>query len=349
MDIFTPLSEIQLRQQVNGEAVFQALETARLEQAAMRGSMFWHTSDDKTYLVRKQGSGKQTSLGPKTPELELVYNRFVTRKNKATERVRALSESLLQQQRFNKAARVGRVPNIVVDLLNEFARVGLSEHFVVVGTNALFAYESRCGVRIGVDAMVTEDVDLFFDAQKHLKFIAHLERMDETLLAILRRTDKSFQVREDQLYTAINDQGYQVDFIRRPTKLGDVHPMRMASKGDEEAIWAVQVPGGEALASAKRFEQIVTSTTGVMARMRTISPVQFIEIKRASGEDIKRDPKKARKDLLQAAIVERLVEEFSIETPAYLGEPLAASDLLSAAPSPESARPRSASENEFSP
>lgn len=279
----------------------------------MRGSMFWHTIDSKIYLVRKQESGKQTSLGPKSPELEQIYEKFVTRKSAVTGRVKNLSESLAQQQRFNKAARVGRVPNIVVDLLNEFARVGLSEHFVVVGTNALFAYESRCGVRIGVDAMVTEDVDLFFDAQKHLKFIAQLERTDETLLSVLRRVDKSFQVRDDQLYTAINDKGYQVDFIRRPTNPGDVHPMRMAVKGDDEAIWAVQVPGGEALASARRFEQIVTSTTGVMARMRTISPLDFIDIKRDAGEDPRRDPRKARKDLLQTLIVERLVEEFGID------------------------------------
>jgi hypothetical protein len=315
---FLELSETQLRHQINSESLFTAVSQAKKEVAQVSGSMLWRLINGGEYLIRKSTLGKQTSIGPRTPETEAIYQKFVTRKSAAQSRYKQLSDELFQQQRINKATRTGRVPSIVVTVLNEIAKAGLEDHFTVVGTNALFAYETRCGVRIGIDAMVTEDVDLFFNANKHIKFLSHLSRANETLLDILRKADKSFQIREDQLYTAMNSQGYQVDFIRRPTKTGDAHPMKMGTGSeDDEAIWAVQVPGGELLESAPRFEQIVASTTGVLARMRTISPEAFVRIKRDSANDPRRDQRKAIKDSLQADLVENLMEHYHlVESPA---------------------------------
>lgn len=313
---FLELSEQQLRQQINSESLFLALSAAKTELLATRGSMFWHEVSTKTYLIRKSDSGAQTSLGIKSPETELIYKSFSERKSASSEKVKSLKDALEQQQRINKATRVGRVPSIVVSVLNEISKAGLEDHFAVVGTNALFAYETRCGVRIGADAMVTDDVDLFFHSQKYIKFLTHLERSNETLIGILQKADKTFKIREDQLYTAINSQGYQVDFIRRPNKLGDTHPMKMAGIDEEEAIWTVQVPNGEFLESAPRFEQIVSATNGVLAKMKTISPSEFVRIKRIVAADPRRDIRKAKKDAIQANIVEKLIEQYQlIEVP----------------------------------
>jgi hypothetical protein len=43
--------------------------------------------------------------------------------------------------------RVGRVPNIVVKTLNALEAAGLEEHLLTIGTHALYAFESACGVR----------------------------------------------------------------------------------------------------------------------------------------------------------------------------------------------------------
>jgi hypothetical protein len=51
------------------------------------------------------------------------------------------------------------------------------------------------------------------------------------------------------------------------------------------------------LASARRFDQVVVATSGEMALMRTVHPLDFARIKRG-------------KDALQAAIINTLVAEY---------------------------------------
>ena len=66
------------------------------------------------------------------------------------------------QQRLNKALRVGRVPGIVIKTLNALEAAVLQDHFVTIGTHSLYAYESACGVRFIPDALATQDRDQRF-------------------------------------------------------------------------------------------------------------------------------------------------------------------------------------------
>ena len=141
-----------------------------------------------------------------------------------------------------------------------------------------------------------------------MSFLTQLQRVDSSLIAVLRKADKSFNVRSDQLQTVVNDRGFEVDIIRRCARDGDPHPLRM--KDAEDDVWAVQVPSGNQLLSSGRFEQVIVATSGAMARMATISPVAFARIKRALGARADRDPLKRSKDLLQAEIVNQLVAQY---------------------------------------
>ncbi|WP_376100550.1 GSU2403 family nucleotidyltransferase fold protein [Roseomonas sp. CCTCC AB2023176] len=55
----------------------------------------------------------------------------------------------------------------------------------VVGTNALFAYETHAGIRFGADLLATGDVDLALDARRNLALAGRA--LPEGLLAELRR------------------------------------------------------------------------------------------------------------------------------------------------------------------
>ena len=44
------------------------------------------------------------------------------------------------------------------------------------------------------------------------------------MLAVLQKVDKTFQIIEDQKYTAINKDGFEVDIIRRIAPEGDPIP-----------------------------------------------------------------------------------------------------------------------------
>jgi hypothetical protein len=305
----SPLLELlpnQTRQYIDAETVFLELRRARAEAAEVRGSMFWRTQGKTDYLIRESAGGAQKSLGPRSTETQSIHDRFKLRKDEASSRLAALTNSAHNQQRLNKALRVGRVPGIVVKTLNALESAGLHDHFMTIGTHALYAYESACGVRFIPDALATQDLDLLLDSRKRMSFVSKMRRMDSSFIGALQKADPSFRVMPDQKQTAINDAGFEVDVIRRTAKDADPHPFRMSN--DENGLWAVQVDGAEKMLSAPRFSQVVISETGHMAVMNTMNPVTFIAIKRVIAAAADRDPKKRLKDILQADLVEGLIK-----------------------------------------
>jgi hypothetical protein len=301
------LSESQKRQYIDAEAVFVALAQAQKAALEVRGSMFWRELRGTRTLIRSSAAGAQKSLGPHSETTQKLYDSFMLRKEIVTARVNALKAQLATQQRLNRAHRVGRVPNIVVGVLNVMAKAGVDTHFLVVGTHALYAYETAAGVRIAEQAMATRDVDMLFDTRKRLAFFTVMEKLDSSLIGLLRKADPSFEVVEDQHYIARNNDGFEVDIIRRMALGQDPHPLRMSAAEDD--FWAVQASMGETLASARRLDQVVVATSGEMALMRTVHPIDFARIKVALSQQINRDANKRGKDALQAAIINILVAE----------------------------------------
>ncbi len=309
MDFFhLELSDTQKRQYIDAVAVFDALESAQREEKSVRGTMLWREQAGRKYLIRQTTQGNQTSLGGDTPENRDVFERFQKRKLAVASRVASLKSALLEQQRLNRALRVGRTPTVVVDTLNALAVSGLQSPFLVVGTHAMIAYESAAGVRVQSAATATRDIDLLFDTRQRIRFFTQMEKLDRSLLSVLQKADKTFERIDGQLFTAVNDKGFEIDIIRRMARDEDPHPLRMSD--DEGDFWAVQVRTGQALIDARRFDQVIVSTSGQMARMLTIHPLDFAKVKRTLAAMQERDPLKRSKDLLQAQIAEDLVVQY---------------------------------------
>lgn len=301
------LSDLQKKQYIDAESVFTALRDAEKAAQTVRGSMLWRQISGKTYLIRTNADNSQKSLGPRTDETEAVYEKFMARKKWLSERVTGLRQALQLHQKLNRAHRVGRTPEIVVQILNQLHKSGISEHFLTVGTHALFAYESACGVRFAEEATTTQDIDLLMDTQKHLLLASTLEERNESLLSTLQKVDPSFDLRDDQLYTAVNASGFEVDVIRRMARNRDPHPLQVTSA--ERDFWAVQVGNGAQMASSARFAQMVVSASGHMALMTTLHPLTFSRLKQALASSPTRNPLKKSRDALQAQVVAQLVEE----------------------------------------
>ena len=218
-----------------------------------------------------------------------------------------LRKALQLHQKLNRAHRVGRTPEIVVQILDRLHKSGISEHFITVGTHALFAYESACGVRFVDEATTTQDIDLLMDTQKHLLLASTLEGRSESLLSTLQKVDPTFDLRDDPLYTAVNASGFEVDVMRRIAKNHDPHPLQATSA--ERDFWVVQVANGAQMASAERFSQMVVAASGHMALMTTLHPVTFSRLKQALALSPTRDPLKKSRDALQARAVAELIDE----------------------------------------
>ncbi len=297
------------RQFIDALSVFTALEEARASAAEVRGGMYWKRQGKADYLVRTSPKNAQKSLGPRSLETEAIYGKFTTRKMEAEARVVQLEAELTRHQRMNRALFVGRAPQILVDILNALLRAGIAEHFTVVGTHALYAYEAAAGVRIGSSAaLATQDVDLLWDTRKRISFATRMKVVGSSMLGLLRKIDSTFDIRQDQRYTAVNSKGFEIDFIRREAVEGDPHPLRLTD--DEDDIWATQAKRAGVLLSGPRFSSMIVSSTGYMARMETISPLAFVTFKRWMAAQPDRDPMKISRDSLQADIVAQLAEEY---------------------------------------
>lgn len=311
MSDFFELNEQQKRQLIDAEMLFAALEQAEAEAIRHRGSMFWREQDGGRYLIYLSAHSRQKSQGPASPETELIYERFTKRKQEVEERLKSLRAKADETRRMNKALRVGRTPDVLIEVLNAMMRYGVSEHFMVVGTHALFAYETAAGVRFPGEVMATQDADLLFDTARRAAFMEVMKDRKMSFLGILKKVDKTFERDDLDNHTARNASGYEIDLIRRfPPNPEDEteHPVQLSE--EEGDLWPVRASMGQKLLSVPRFSQVVVGTNGAMARMRTVHPLHFARIKRQLSKDSQRDPRKKAKDLAQAAMVEALVEQY---------------------------------------
>jgi hypothetical protein len=271
--------------------------------------MYWKREGEYEYLVKtKRGTRNQERLGARSAKTEQIFADFTQRKQALEQRLHALRDALVEAERLNKAVKAGRVPSLVVSLLNVLDDTGLSEHFTVVGTHALYAYEAAAGVRIAPGALATQDVDLLWDARKRMQFVTDIKRLDASMIAVLRSVDRTFERKQGQNETAINAKGFEVDFLRRQPVEDDPHPFCFSDADDDQ--WPVQAVRASVLTTAPRFEHAVIAATGRMAQMRTIAPSAFVEFKRwMAAHAPHRAQAKRRRDELQADVVQTLLDE----------------------------------------
>ena len=186
MNPFYELSEPQKRQLIDAEMLFSALEQTEADAIRHRGSMFWREQDGGRYLITLSAHSRQRSLGPASPENELKYERFTKIKAEVEARLKTLREKAEEYRRMNKALRVGRTPDILIEVLNAMMRYGVAGHFLVVGTHALFAYETAAGVRLPNDVMATQDADLLFDTGQRAAFMEVMKDRNMSFLGMAR-------------------------------------------------------------------------------------------------------------------------------------------------------------------
>jgi hypothetical protein len=303
------LSHNAQRQYMDAVSAFTALEEAQQEAEQVRGGMYWHkgprSNPEAHYLVRTTAAGGETSLGARSAETEAIYANFQRRKQEAEERLTGLKVRVSEHKRLNKALRVGRVDPLVINLLNRLASTKLAEHFRVVGTHAVYAYEAEAGLRVIPGAVATQDIDFLWDVRKRVHFASQLKRIDSSMLGVLKTVDPSFRVRRSQQYTAVNQDGFEVDIIRRQPVDGDAHPIRLSD--DEGDLWAAQAVNAHVLMDSPAFSAVIVASNGEMARMNTLHPLAFARFKRWMSALPNRDAKKKARDLLQAQIVEEIV------------------------------------------
>ncbi|MBP6251885.1 MAG: hypothetical protein KA387_03955 [Rubrivivax sp.] len=128
------------------------------------------------------------------------------------------------------------------------------------------------------------------------------------MLRVLPRVGPAFRRKALHNETAINDRGFEVDFVRRVPVDACARPFRFSA--DEHDPWPAQSIRASVLLEAPTFEHVVVSVTGKMALMRTMAARTFMECKRWMAESAPhRPPLGRRRDSPRADVVQALLDE----------------------------------------
>ena len=312
MDYY-PLSDDILRRVIDSTSLFTAYCEARAQAQAYAGGMYWKRHDNYEYLVKTLPDNRQQRLGTRGPETEATYKGFMERRAQVRARLASLKTEMVKAAKLNRALGAGRAPSLMVKVLDLIAKEGFAQNFVVIGTHAMYAYEQAAGVRVVDGALATQDVDILWDARRKAKFFVAMEHKGVSMIKLLQKADKTFQRSAGKLEAAVNDKGFEIEFLRRQPEDGDPHPLRFSK--DEGDLWPVQARRASVLTSAPVFERGIIATNGQMALMRTVDPKVFVDFKRwlaAKAPD--RPADKRQRDARQADIVENLINESRLQS-----------------------------------
>jgi hypothetical protein len=290
----------QRRQLIDTQQIYESWRVAH--DASLHrygGSMRWAPRSRTEYLLRKTG-GSETSLGPRDETTEATYEAFVKGRKENQDRLEGLKSRLDQLAPVNRAMGLGRLPRLAARILQQCDEHRLlGGHLIVVGTNALFAYEALAGVQIQSDLLATGDIDLLYDARHHMSLALKGIRT-EGLIGLLRKVDKSFAVTHRRGYRATNRDGYLVDLIRPEARdiFRDRLPPPFTDLPDD--LEGAAIFGLTWLINSPKVDAVAIDERGEPVRLVVIDPRTFALHKAWLSARPDREPLKVKRDLEQA-------------------------------------------------
>lgn len=285
---------------------FEVLLQAREDMVKYKGNMFWRTLSGNEYLIRQVRAGIQKSLGIRNNENEVLYENFQSKKKELIDKISSLVDQQNKQARMCVAVRVNRVPFMVAQIARKLAEFPvLAKKTLIVGTNALYAYEATASVRFETSIVATRDVDVLWDSRKKISIIAE---EPGGFMGLLKSVDKTFEVMRGSTFRAANKNGFMVDLIQPMKKNILITSAASLSEFSDDLV-AVEIKGLEWLVSCPKFRAIVIDQKGYPAPMIVPDPRAFVMHKLWLSKQDEREPTKKKRDLEQSRAVFELVTD----------------------------------------
>lgn len=296
----------QVRQLIDMKQLFETLLQAEAEEVRnFKGSMSWKRVHGRDYLYRKR-AGEWKSLGVRSAGTERAFAQFQDGRTAIKARIESLKDELARMARICRAMGLGRMPSISARILRRLDAQGILGHGLsVVGTHALFAYESLVSAHFESELIATADIDLLFDAGASLDLVAP-ELRESGLIGQLRKVDRSFAAPPGS-FRAANDEGFLVDLIMPQPKEPSRAPSRRRIGETTEDQAAAEIEGLAWLQNSEAITEIVIDEKGFPARICAPDPRAFAVHKAWLSRRPDREPGKRRRDLAQASAVAELV------------------------------------------
>ncbi len=294
---------------INITQVYTAYLENKNELIQYQGSMVWKKINNADYLYRLKGrKGNGKSLGLKSDKNIEIYKTFFKRKEFIKERDQSLKKEISRLSKLCVAYEVNRVPKITANIVRYLEINGfLNKSLTILGTNCLYAYESRVGLELDSGLLATGDLDLLFDANSKLKLKGCIE--EKSLISILRKIDKSFERSKSFTFRAINKKGFMVELVKNePINIMQVEKENFSN--DKNDLRAVELNGNKWVSNTPVFKEIVISEDGFPVTFYVPDPRHFALNKLILSDKDDRNPAKKSRDYEQAIAVIKIVKEY---------------------------------------
>jgi hypothetical protein len=221
---------------------FSALARSRDE---FGGGMQWLKVKEWEYLTRYRrdpltGEQKATSIGRRSPETEVIYDRFVTGRADLDRQMDALRPELAEQARMAKALRLSRAPSEIGDLARAIGLSEMIDHVTIIGEAAVYTYECEMAVLLPREILPADGMDLLVAG-------VHPTDVIDELIAVLRRARIDVQrarlSRDRAAVELKTEEGLSIRLYTISTldNLVDQYA-EVASYGAEAVRWALDQP-----------------------------------------------------------------------------------------------------------
>ena len=276
-----------------------------------RQSMYWRTSKGRRYLTRKHSRrSKVVSLGVESPRTRVIYEEFTARKTALKEEIATLKIQQDKTRKLNKIEQLSRVPDPLIAIYRKINELGLEEKILLIGTNALYAYEAYCGVFVEEDQLATGDIDLLNKPTKELSVLFDTAIPEGKLTDLIREIDRTFEPDPKAPYRFRNREGVLLEVITPA-----VHDTRSGTKvGARFAdILSLEMAGMHWIENSRIFRSFVIGQTGECAILSTIHPLEFAVYKHWLSHRPDRAPLKRTRDAEQSRLITRLIRDYMVD------------------------------------
>lgn len=228
-----PFTAEQNRLRANLSSYYERwLEVARAA-ADLDYRLVWKTVNGVRYLyeiVDREGNGK--SLGRESEALRQLHESFQVRRfaNKADRA--EIDAALAETGRLYAALNLPMIDASAAEVFRRADVAGMmGTQLLVVGTNAMAAYELEAGARafLGFDA--TADCDLAFGGQV-ATFAVSGTAIKRTLLSLLKEIDATYTANTERTFQARNRKAYEVELLSAPSVMAKLPPGELVPVGD---------------------------------------------------------------------------------------------------------------------
>lgn len=264
------------------------------------GGMHWKSVPSGQQYLYSTTKNTQKSVGPRSSVTEATYQSHQRRIAELDSRLDNLSDQLNRFAPVNKAYKLARVPLATARILRRLKDTPrIDNRLIVVGTNALLAYEAATGLQFPGALTATEDLDLLWDARRQLSLILPDENVTG-IFSLLKSVDRSYE--RIMSFRAENSDGFIVDIIRPEIAHETMRPSPRLSD-DVDELDASPLAGLHWLVNAPRLSETAIAEDGLPVHIATVDPRAYALHKLWLSQRAERNPVKRMRDREQAHTV----------------------------------------------